>query len=327
MDQHGLILATELELAVLPIGPGTKFPGQFRKGTWHGYHDWERHADRGTTEYEVDVWSRWPGCGIGIATGWRVGAFDADIKEPELADKISRIAREELGLSPVRRIGNAPKFLDFYRIDLPFRSIKAHPIEFLSYGNQCVAYAVHPETGQPYTYPMDALHEIRLEELPEVTEDQVRQCLARCVEIIPRDLRQRRLPDDRRREMYCSGGDPTGTVTAMTAAMRFIPNDDLPYDDWLRIAYSLKAGIGEDGWPLFNEWSRKSQKYNAAFTRKTWKGIRRDEIREDHCWHRLRLGPGRWLGPGARHDPVRGSGEGYEGQPGCTPDREDQTPS
>jgi hypothetical protein len=62
--------------------------------------------------------------------------------------------------------------------------------------------------------------------------------------------------------------------------MEFLPNDDLPYHDWLKVAYSLKAGIGEEGWPLFQDWSAKSSKNRPVYTWKTWQGIKRGEIRE-----------------------------------------------
>ncbi|MBF0171498.1 MAG: hypothetical protein HQK87_10510, partial [Nitrospinae bacterium] len=60
-----------------------------------------------------------------------------------------------------------------YRTATPFKGIKAHPLEVLCQGQQFVAYAIHPETGQPYQWPGRCLTEIVLEELPETSEREV----------------------------------------------------------------------------------------------------------------------------------------------------------
>jgi hypothetical protein len=50
---------------VLPIMPGTKKPGQFKRGAWRDYPGWTRHGTRPTSEHELIVWSGWPDAGIG----------------------------------------------------------------------------------------------------------------------------------------------------------------------------------------------------------------------------------------------------------------------
>ena len=91
--------------AILPIAPGTKKPGQFARAAWHDYPQWNRHATRATTEFEVATWSTWPSCGVGIVGG-AVAALDIDVAEDgELALRIERLARERLGDTP--RSGSA----------------------------------------------------------------------------------------------------------------------------------------------------------------------------------------------------------------------------
>ena len=41
---------------ILPIMPGTKKPGRFRNGEWSDYPEWTRHAERPTSEHELDIW-------------------------------------------------------------------------------------------------------------------------------------------------------------------------------------------------------------------------------------------------------------------------------
>ena len=134
--------------SVIPIMPGTKVPGRFTGGEWSPYPDWTRHCDRPTKSFEVDIWRRWPGCGVGIATGAVVG-IDIDILDGALAIQIAELATSMLGDTPCLRIGRAPKRLLVYRAATPFGGRKRHPLELLARGQQFVAYAVHPETGRP----------------------------------------------------------------------------------------------------------------------------------------------------------------------------------
>jgi hypothetical protein len=109
---------------------------------------------------EIDIWGDWPEAGIGIATG-RVIGIDIDVlSDPHLAKRIEDLAREMLGDTPALRIGRAPKRLLVYRADQPFKGFKRPPIEVLGLGQQFVAYGLHPETGQPYDWPLESLAEI-----------------------------------------------------------------------------------------------------------------------------------------------------------------------
>jgi putative DNA primase/helicase len=51
----------------------------------------------------------------------------------------------------------------------------------------------------------------------------------------------------------------------------FYLSADMPRNEWAAIAMALKSELGEDGFQLFDEWSRKSDKYNARDIRDTWR--------------------------------------------------------
>src|SRR4051794_35009057 len=86
---------------VLPIMPGTKKPGLFKGGAWRGYPGWPKHGGRPTTDHELQVWSQWPGAGIGIPTGAVIGV-DIDIKEDAaLSCRLEHLARETIGDTPL----------------------------------------------------------------------------------------------------------------------------------------------------------------------------------------------------------------------------------
>jgi putative DNA primase/helicase len=66
------------------------------------------------------------------------------------------------------------------------------------------------------------------------------------------------------------GGDPTAEAARVAAALEFIPNEDLSWDEWNRIGMAVwraTEGAGEDA---FHGWSRKSDKYDEAATQVRW---------------------------------------------------------
>ena len=142
-----------------------------------------------------------------------------------------------------------------------------------------MAYAVHPDTGEPYRWPVDDLSELELSSLPAVREEQCRRFLDAATALLPAELRQGRLgPDPHREVYYAPAGELRGTVEAVTAALAFVPNDDLHYDDWIRIGHALKGGLGEAGRPLFEAWSAGSSKDVPATTAKAWRSFRPNRI-------------------------------------------------
>lgn len=268
---------------ILPIVPRQKFPGQYQRGEWRGYREWQRHCTRQTSKFELDVWSRWPGCGIGIACGTVVG-LDIDITDLDLVTAIEAKARAELGDTPLLRIGQLPKRLLVYRASQPFAPVKRMPLECLAAGNQFVAYGIHPATDRPYEWPIEAPHEVDLCKIPVVTEAQIRAFVEREILSVPAELRHSRLGPDRAREVYWThDNNPRGTIPAITEAIGHIPNDDLQYDDWIKIGMAIKAAIGEAGLPVWVAWSQRSPKSGTSGKSDTparvWRGLKpRGEI-------------------------------------------------
>lgn len=270
--------------AILPIAPGTKKPGRHARGKWADYPEWNRHAARPTTEIELKAWSRWPGCGVGIVGG-AVAAVDIDIADdPELALRIEQLARERLGETPAVRIGRAPKRMLVYRTASPFKGIKRHPLEVLCLGQQFVAYAIHPDTGEPYSWPEEGLADIDIASLPEIDEAMAHAFLDEASALLPEGMRH----------VTLAGGGPAaiapahaqaGTMPAIRAALAFIPNAELDYDSWVRIGLALKGALGEAGEGLFATWSAQAAKNDEAFTSKNWASFRPNSIGAGTIYH------------------------------------------
>jgi Primase C terminal 2 (PriCT-2) len=70
---------------------------------------------------------------------------------------------------------------------------------------------------------------------------------------------------------------PKAELTAefwrVARALAFVPNNDLPWKYWDNFGLAIHGATGDDGAPLFDAWSRRSCKYNKAYTAKTWAGF------------------------------------------------------
>lgn len=245
--------------SIIPIMPGSKVPGRFTGGEWSPYPDWARHCDRPTKRFEIDIWRRWPSCGVGIATGSIVG-IDIDILDAALAIQLADLATSMLGDTPCLRIGRAPKRLLVYRAAMPFAGRKWLPLEILASGQQFVAYAVHPDTGQPYAWPEANPLDVPLDRLPVISEAGAMAWLDAAWALIPEALRPRSLRLEDSQGGWKGPSDPRGTYDAVKAALAFLPNEDLDGHSWITMANAIKAALGEEGRDLWLDWSKSSAK-------------------------------------------------------------------
>lgn len=268
---------------ILPIQPRTKKPGMYRSGAWCDYPKWSRHCTRATTENEVDIWGDWPEAGIGIAAGQLIGV-DIDIQaEGEIALEVESLAKRMLGNTPAVRIGKAPKRLLVYRAAQAFVGFKYPPIEILGEGQQFVAYGIHPETNKPYEWPVSTLADLDLGELPAITQAQAREFAKAAYELIPAELKPKtvslgNIALEASNEAFVSLSEQRGTLDAVGDALKFIANDDLDYDSWVRVGMAIKGALGEQGKDVFEQWSATSQKFVGATTAQAWQSFKPTRI-------------------------------------------------
>jgi len=252
---------------IIPIMPGTKRPGRFDGNQWAELPRWNTIV---SMQSHVDIWNKWPGCGIGILTG-NVVAIDIDVLDSSVAIAVGNVFQEKLGKTEFVRIGKSPKALYLYRTDEPFPKISMHPIEVLGLGQQFVAYSTHPDTNKPYQWPFAAPHEMPLEALPLVTREQVLEACEAAYKTLPPNLRRTKLqtflPD---KDAKTSAEGLTGTLAAVQDALKFVPNPDLSWDDWNRIGMAVYCATDGKGFIVFDQWSQASGKYNQLETRQRW---------------------------------------------------------
>ncbi|MBF0184727.1 MAG: PriCT-2 domain-containing protein, partial [Magnetococcales bacterium] len=275
----------------LPIVPGEKYPGRFERGKWLPYKGWTRHASRTTTVHELAIWKQWPDAGIGIPGGM-VAGVDIDIADDaDLAERLQSLAFELLGETPAVRIGQAPKRMLVYRTAVPFKGIKAHPLEVLCQGQQFVLYAIHPGTGRPYEWPVSSLADLTLADLPVITEAQAHAFIEQGLALLPEGMRPVRLEHNHPAMptslpvVHPAAHTQEGTPEAIQDALRHIINADLPYDEWVRVGMAIKGALGDAGVSLFADWSASSAKNVSDTTARAWASFRPTVIGAGTIYH------------------------------------------
>lgn len=275
MRLHGARLA-DAGFFIIPVTAGRKFPGSYAYGRWTGMEDWTRFAHTKAPDQLIEMWSNWPGCSIGIATGGASGVIgiDIDVLDGSLVTKLKQVFFDRLGFTPLQRVGRVPKVMLLYRVSQPMQKIVLHPIEVLATGNQFVAYGVHPDTQQPYTWPVESPDDTPVENLPLVTPEQVRAAAEEAYALIPMELRPKPLAVADTGPRVSSGQTALATPEAIQWALDAIPNPDVPWDDWSKICMATWASCGgqQYGFDAFMSWSAKSKKHDPAATAAKWQG-------------------------------------------------------
>ena len=153
------------------IRPGTKRP-------WG--NKWEARKYN-SSSLEVELNQKTEMFGIGIKTAY-TPLVDIDCYDEDVVAELRKLVEETLGESIVR-IGEYPKTGIVYRADQPFPKIQSGAyfdeqgrrvkLEVLGEGQQFVAYAIHPDTKEPYRWegklhpaivPANELHSIARED-------------------------------------------------------------------------------------------------------------------------------------------------------------------
>ena len=172
----------------------------------------KRPPMKGWPEFVVndDALQHYGHCGTGLLCGELIGV-DIDVLDPAAADELHGLARAELG-EGLARIGRAPKILIAYRVAARFRKhqtktflIDGHAtkVEVLAGGQQFVAFAIHPDTGEPYRWPGADPLTVPFAELPAVTEQQITAFITKAEAI----LAKYGVPEKPDRN---NGGEPPG---------------------------------------------------------------------------------------------------------------------
>lgn len=259
--------------------------------------EWETRCFNADPQ-EIERWSRVDrNCtNTGLLCGEMV-AVDVDVLDPNLSADLLQRAETQLGHSPLRRIGRAPKTLLCYRVSEPFKKLQTPDllfddgtkgkIEVLAEGQQYVAFGIHPDTRAPYCWPDASPVDVPFADLPIVTRDVLAAYVEEAAELLRSAggatirERQQRVKAVATNERQSAKRERKGRLLAalhdnekpnrdmVAAALDHLPND-LDYDTWVKIGFAIYEGLGDAGKDLWERWSAKSSKNDPAFTARKW---------------------------------------------------------
>lgn len=239
----------------------------------------------GADEGEIARWGRAQrNCtNTGLLCGALIGV-DIDVLDPDHAQRLREVALDILGPTPLLRVGKAPKCLLAFRTEAAFDKVQTPEfqmldgtvarIEILATGQQFVGFGVHPDTRAPYVWPEASPLDVPMSDLPLLDQDRAR----RFVDAADRYLRaaggqtaaDRRDIDREGRKVAGLKRNQTPSRQLVEDAFACIPNNDLPYDEWIKVGLALYAALGPDGRDLWETWSAEAAKNDPAVTAEKW---------------------------------------------------------
>ena len=219
----------------------------------------------------------------GLLCGELVGV-DIDVLDRDHAHRLTCIATEMLGMSPASRIGRAPKILLAFRTDALFDKVQTSEfhmldgtvarVEVLATGQQFVSFGIHPDTKAPYHWPECSPLDVPLHELTVISRDHCAAYIAAAEDYL-RKVGGQTTAD--RREIDREGRKAAGlkqkeapSRELIEEAVAHIRNDELPYDDWIKVGLALYAALGPEGRDLWETWSAEASKNDPAYTAEKW---------------------------------------------------------
>lgn len=236
-------------------------------------------APKGWTEYRVDpsdldAWEKW-GANLGLVNRGQFFILDIDAYDEDRAGLIERTAKAMFGPAP-RRVGEWPKRTLLYRAAelIPGRNIsyaegdRTDQVQILGKGKQTVVQGIHPKTKAPFQWDQDLP---RFEDLSEVTLTQVDEFIDKLKRNLPQAHVGSGASDGPAKDPETLKGDHALVRDALSR----IPNVDLDYEDYITVGQAVRGAFGpgseDEAYEVWDEWSRKSPKYDDALNQKHWR--------------------------------------------------------
>ncbi len=279
LKQHGSQLISA-GYRIVPIRPGYKAPGI---SEWQTSHADETQLQKWLANGQADA-------GVGVITE-NTPAIDIDCLDKDISYKLVKWVENNIGKAPVR-IGRKPKALMVFKADEPFGKIRSNEyvdflgnknaVEVLAKGQQFVAYAIHPDTGMPYSWPKKSLVDIAHDELPVLTKEKAQEFVAYFESIVPADWELSRkgvsVTHSDEDDLLTLRPKLGRTIDEVAHWIDTVKNDDWHYDDWIKFGMALhhETDGSPEGLRLWDEWSSQSGKYVHGSCSKHWRSFGRN---------------------------------------------------
>lgn len=281
--------------AVIPIMPGTKHPPVWmndkRGDSWSKV---EPSIER-VREWNRD--KRLAGAGLGVNLGRSNATVDLDILNPEIAASMASWCDEHLAFGAPVRIGLAPKRLMVFRVDDPIRTTKSKvyfdaegrkcQVEILGLGNQFVAYAIHPDTGKPYSWPDGDLVDTPRANLPLLTLADAKAVIAEFekqaqemgLKAAGQGTSVSTVDADDWTDTIDNGKTDL-TLDQLKDYVKAIRNgglddSDQDFDTWLQVGMAVyhQTDGSDEGFQIWCDWSALSTKHVRAECERRWRSF------------------------------------------------------
>jgi primase-like protein/uncharacterized protein DUF3987 len=266
----------------------------------------------------------------GICCGLIVGV-DNDALDPAIAALLDECRLRILGPTPLCRVGRAPRVLFVYRGETPIEKLqtpKFYPdenidkdnkaaVEILGLGQQFVGHGIHPVTRCDYTWTGSSPLDIPAAELPIVTPERLCQYTAECEQIFraagyktEAEIKAVKVREQPGHDAAGSGRYEAPTYEKVEDALNHLPNN-VDRDTYIDVAFSVYAGLGEAGWPLFLGWARRWSGYDEKDTISDWRSAKKVRFITIGTLFRLALDAG-WMPQNQRQDDHHSSAQSRE---------------
>jgi bifunctional DNA primase/polymerase-like protein/primase-like protein/uncharacterized protein DUF5906 len=243
-------LAYVTDRGVFPAPPGSKRSYKSKKNSGTNWG-----ATRDPDQIKRD-WKRWPDANIGVPTGAESGIFVVDVDTVEGHGVDGHASLEKLvaknGLLPetLRSMSGTGSVHHYFKHPggrVTSRSI-APGVDIKGDGGMVLA----PPSVQPGQEPYRWLNDLPIADAPQWLLEHV----------LEKPREQTAWPSNL----------PPAEVEEIRAALEVIPNPNLDWDDWNRVAMAIyRATDGSDeGYELFCEWSKKSKKHTDEGAHEKW---------------------------------------------------------
>jgi hypothetical protein len=170
----------------LPLSPGTKLPIEL---------EWDRANRRQYTPGELrNLAADHYEAAVGLAMPSTQLAIDIDITTADEAAIVADAADRTMGVTPLVRIGQAPKHVRLYRADGSIRATKPHPIEIYANAGQVAVFGWHTKAGKPYTWPNLSPLDVNADspDLPMVTQQELDKFITAIAPVLAKLRKARR---------------------------------------------------------------------------------------------------------------------------------------
>lgn len=210
--------------------------------------------------------------------------IDPDVDDPGRAGDIVDLILRTLPVTIMRKRSNSKRVAFLYRGKSTQHRVilgknankdgKLERVEILGERQQLFCYGIHPSGVQIEWEGDRGPHNTPIDELPELSEEQIDRLLEGIAKIL--DVP----PPQQRTEGRSAELSPEAPIEDVRAALKVIPNDDVEREKWLAVCMAIVAstngsGAGEDAWL---EWSAQSDKDDPKVSQRTWEGFKRTGV-------------------------------------------------